>query len=165
MVLNTRNFGEIEIDDRKIITFQDGIPGFFDDRHFVLFKHGMEETDEFEDDTDSEEDYFWWLQSVDDGDVAFVLMDVFMVMPDYEPHVDDEEMDLLGEYDPEHFVVYNIVSISDDPAKISVNLKAPIIINVKERIGRQVVAENEDYPIRYSIAKVLEQKQQKGRWQ
>ena len=158
MLLNTRNFGEIEVDENKIITFQEGIPGFFDDRHFILFKHGTEEGE-------AEDDCFWWLQSVDDGDVAFVLMDVFMVLPDYDPHVDDDEMALLGlidDYNTEHFVVYNIVSISDDPAKTSVNLKAPVIINVKDKIGRQVVAENEDYPIRYSIMEVMEQKQQEG---
>ena len=148
--LNTHHFGEIEFDEEKVIRFPQGIPGFPFDRRFLL----MSEKDD--------EDMFFWLQSVDNGDVAFTLMNVYGVLPYYDPQVDEEEMKELGEIEGSPLEIYNIAVIPEDVKQMRVNLKAPVVINMDAGIGRQVVCANDDYPIRYFIFEELEKFRRKG---
>ena len=76
MKLSTKHFGEIEIDEKNILDFTDGLPGFPDDRQFILIEN---------------EEPFCWLQSITDGELAFILVDAFKVLPDYNPQVDKTE--------------------------------------------------------------------------
>lgn len=140
MKLTTKNFGEIEIDESKIINFELGLPGFNDNKRFILLS----------DATDSSEasGLFWWLQSVDDGNIAFVLMDVFRVKPDYSPSINQDDIICLGECATEDLLVYNITVIPDDINNLTVNLAAPVIINSLTRKGRQVLIDNEEYEIK-----------------
>ena len=144
MNLKTKHFGEIEIDESKIIDFAEGLPGFESYKKFALFS---EETASGGDTGG----LFWWLQAVDNGDIAFVLMDALLVKPDYDPKVDVKELASLGEFVPEDLLVYNITIIPDDISQLSVNLRAPIIINSATKKGRQVLVNNEDYPVRCYI--------------
>ena len=137
--LNTRHFGEIEFDEKRIINFPQGLPGFPDDRNFLMMSEN------------EDEDTFFWLQSVDNGDVAFTLMNVYGVLPDYDPQVDEEEMKELGEIVSAPLEIYNIAVIPENVKEMRVNLKAPVVINMEAGLGRQVVCTNEDYPIRYHI--------------
>lgn len=138
MIINTRNFGEIEIDDSKIIHFNDGIPGFNELKKYILV-------------VDDENSPFYWLQSVESPDIAFVMLDVFKIIPGYNPHIDDEIIDGLGECNDNELFIYNIAVIPEDIDKISVNLKAPIIINTKTGKGVQAILNNEDYPIKHYL--------------
>ncbi len=148
MLFETKNFGEIEFDEDKVITFNEGLPGFDYCKRFLLINEEKDEKTE-------KDEPFKWLQSVDDGDVAFVLMDVFAVMPDYDPLINSEEIEDLGEYKPEDLIVYNITVIPEEVEKLSVNLKAPVVINSATKLGKQVIANNEEYPIRYHIFEEL----------
>jgi len=134
MKLNTKHFGEIDVEENNILDFEDGLPGFPDDRQFVLLEN---------------EDPFCWLQSVTDGDNAFILVDAFKVLPDYNPQVDKDELESLGTYEPSDFLVLNIVVLPDDVKDMTVNLLAPVIINTAGKKGRQVVLKNEEYGVRH----------------
>jgi flagellar assembly factor FliW len=145
----TRHFGEIDYDPDKIITFPQGIPGFPNHNRFLLMSE------------DEEEDTFFWLQSIDDGEVAFTLMDVYKVLPDYDPKVDPEELKELGEVNS--LEIYNIVVIPEYVRQMRVNLKAPIVINTETGLGMQVICINDEYPIRFMIFEELERARNKLR--
>lgn len=137
MKLETRNFGEIEVLKEDIIDFCDGLPGFPQDRQFVILS---------EDDSPVS-----FLQSVDGGDVSFVVVDMLAFMPDYNPRVDENFIQDLGTYNPENFLIFNIATIFDNLKDSTVNLKAPVIINAVEKKGKQVVCDNEDYSVKASL--------------
>jgi flagellar assembly factor FliW len=139
VVIDTRYFGKIEVDESKVLHFPHGLPGFPDDKRFLLMP---------------EEDppgLFYWLQSIDDGNVAFTLMDVYDVVADYNPLVDMDEAAELGDLSDMPLEILNIVIIPEDTAKMRVNLKAPIVINMHTGLGMQVIVNNDEYPIRYMI--------------
>jgi flagellar assembly factor FliW len=137
MKLETRNFGEIEILEEDIIDFKDGLPGFPKDRRFVLLS---------EDDSPVS-----FLQSVDGGDVSFVVVDMLAFMPDYNPRVDENFIQDLGTFEPANFLIFNIATIFDNLKESTVNLKAPIVVNAVEKKGKQVVCENEEYSVKDAL--------------
>jgi len=141
---DTRHFGEIEYDEARVIKFPQGIPGFPDCNRFLLMSEN------------EDEDMFFWLQSLDNGDVAFTLMNIYKTLPDYDPQVDEEELDELGSVEGTPLEIYNIVVIPDYVRHMRVNLKAPIVINSETGLGKQVICSNDDYPIRYMIFEELE---------
>jgi flagellar assembly factor FliW len=140
----TKHFGEISYDPERVVYFPEGIPGFPDSKNYIL----MSEKDD--------EENFFWLQSVDEGDVAFTLMDVYKVFPDYDPQVDDAEIAELGELSDTPLLVYNIVVIPDYVRHMRVNLRAPVVINLNTGIGKQVICTNDEYSIRFMIFEELE---------
>ncbi|MCL2225808.1 MAG: flagellar assembly protein FliW [Defluviitaleaceae bacterium] len=147
--LQTRHFGEVTYDLDRVITFEDGIPGFPDSKRYML----MSETED--------EDTFFWLQSVDEGDVAFTLMDVYKVLPDYDPQVDRFEVDELGPLAETPLLIYNIVVIPDYVRQMRVNLRAPVVINLNTGLGKQMICTNDDYSIRFMIFEELERAKKK----
>jgi len=134
MKLETRNFGQIEVLEEDIIDFSEGLPGFPEDRQFVLLS---------EDDSPVS-----FLQSVDGGDISFVVVDMLAFMPGYNPRVDENFIQDLGAYDPSNFLIYNIATIFDNLRDSTVNLKAPIVVNAVGKKGKQVVCENEEYSVK-----------------
>jgi len=134
MILQTRRFGEIEIVDANILDFDEGLPGFPDDKRFVLLT---------EDDNPIS-----FLQSIDDSDISFVVVDVAPIIAGYDPHVEASLLDSLGEFGSDGLMVYNICTIHEDLKKSTVNLKAPIIINETNKKGKQVVCNNDEYSIK-----------------
>jgi len=140
MLLNTKNFGEVEIKDDDIIFFEYGVPGFENMTKFVLLGK-----------TDSEDDPFFWLQSAQNPNLAFVIMDPRDLVPDYEAEIDTFTANMLKITDPNDALIYCIVTVPQDIQKISINLKAPVIINAKENRGCQVVQENDKYKFKHII--------------
>ena len=140
----TRHFGEIEYDPIRAIHFPQGLPGFPNCNKFLLMSEN------------EKEDTFFWLQSLDDGDVAFTLMNVYDHIPDYDPKVDEEELSDLGEVEGRSLDIYNIAVIPEYARSMRVNLKAPVVINEAAGLGKQVICANDDYPIRFMIFEELE---------
>ncbi len=143
MKLTTKHFGEIEIDDSKILNFEDGVPGFEDAKKFILLK-----------DEKDEDNLFYWIQSIDDGDLAFALIDMLKVMPDYDPMVPIEELSALGDFENKDLVNYNILVIPEDVKEMTANLLAPIVINNATKKGKQIISTN-DYEVKYKIFELL----------
>jgi flagellar assembly factor FliW len=137
VIVKSRNFGEIEIEDSKLITFEEGIPGFEELRKFVLV------TDD--------DGPFYWLQSAEDENIAFAMLDIFKYMPDYNPCVEDSLVEDIIDKDEKNIEIYNIAVIPENVEKMTVNLKAPVIINIKSMKGKQIISNNEEYPIKYYI--------------
>jgi flagellar assembly factor FliW len=134
----TTRFGEIDIDESKIIDMRGGILGFEHLKKYVLH---------IKDDNNP----FWWFQSLDDGAIAFVVINPYSAKTDYEPLISDNDVRLLEIKESEDVVLLAIVTICQDPFSVSVNLRAPIIINAKKKIAKQIVLEDATYPVQYYL--------------
>jgi Uncharacterized protein conserved in bacteria len=139
MLVKTRHFGEIDLDENKIIYFENGILGFEDYKKYTLLF----------DDEDGERPDISWLQSLDEAALAIPVISPFFVKPDYNPEVEDELLKDLGELTDENTVVLVSVTVPSDIEKITANLKAPFIINANEKKGAQIVIDNSEYEVKY----------------
>ncbi len=143
MELNTKHFGVIEIDEKAIIDFPEGIPGFKEVKKFVLLGKIDDETP------------FQWLQGVDNTDLAFVVISPYMIKQDFVVDIEDSEVEVLDIKDTEKVLVYSIVVIPENINNMTANLKAPVLINTENNKGKQVTMENGDYQIRHYIMEEL----------
>jgi len=139
MIIQTKHFGDVEITEEDVLTFEYGIPGFDDLTKFVILGK-----------TDVESPFFW-LQSLEDSGVAFVISDPFNYVSDYEAEIDTTMAKFLGIEDENDAIIYNIVTVPEDISKTSINLKAPLVINTKNNKGCQVILENEKYKFKHII--------------
>lgn len=144
MNINTKVFGEIIVDDEKIIHFPSGIIGFPELTDFALVH-----------DEEKGIGAIHWLQSVQEPGFAMPVMDPLIVCPDYNPEVDDELIKPVGEIDPEELLVLVTVTVPGDLTRMSVNLKGPIIINAAEKKACQVIIEGEQYIVKFPIYDIL----------
>lgn len=147
MKAETRIFGTIEIADDKIITLDKGMIGFPNLKHFSLIFDEESEKDKFT---------IMWLQSMDDGDIAFPVIMPTTVKPDYAPSVNDEILCPLGELTAENTYILTTVTVPSNIEKITSNFQAPIIINTDNNKGAQIIVEG-DYEIRFPIYDLLQQ--------
>jgi flagellar assembly factor FliW len=99
-------------------------------------------------DTDSP---FKWLQSIDDGTMAFVVISPLTFRPDYTVEVTEDEIATLDLKDPDDAVISVIVTIPMDPKKMSANLKAPLIFNLKNRTGKQIIVKDPQFQTKHFI--------------
>ena len=144
MKIKTKVFGEVTIDDDKVIHFPAGIIGFPDMTDFALIH-----------DEDKGTGSIHWLQSMQEASFAMPVMDPLIVKPDYNPEIEDELLSQIGKLDPEEILVLVTVTVPSDLTKMSVNLRGPIIINAAERKACQVIVEGGDYAVKYPIYDIL----------
>ncbi len=152
MRINTRIFGEIEIDDTKIIRFANGIIGFPELKEFSLM-HDAEKEDG---------SGVKWLQSLQEEGFAMPVMDPLVIMPDYNPQVEDELLKPIGSLDPDHMLVLVTLTVPSDIKKMSVNLRAPIVVHTETRKACQVIVDDEKYPVKYPIYEMLQAAKKAG---
>ena len=145
MKLATRIFGEVEIDDSKIISFPNGIIGFPDLKRFILMFDEEKGTDTIK-----------WLQSIDEPSFAMPVMDPLIVCPDYKPEVDRTTVDIIGELSNDDLLVLVTVTVPHDLKQMTVNLMGPFIINVKECKAVQTIVDNDEYPVKFPIYEILQ---------
>ncbi len=149
MVIKTKNFGNIDINEENIYTFDCGIPAFEDLKKFTIIQ---------QEDNSGIKPLFCWLQSIEDPETSFVIMDVYDIIPDYNPLVYDSDLESIGEVKEDNLLIYNIVVIPQTVSKMSVNLKAPVVINLTTKKGKQMVVKNEDYSVKYYFYEELKKK-------
>ncbi len=152
MKADTRLFGTIEIADDKIITMEKGMIGFPNLNRFTLIydkEKGQKSTS------------IMWLQSMDDTDIAFPVMIPHVVKEDYSPNVNEEIVAPLGELTEENTFLLVTVTVPKKVEDFSVNLKAPIVINLDTNKGVQLIVED-DYPVKYKVYEVLKAKKEKA---
>ena len=149
MRAETKWFGTIEVDDSKIITFDKGIIGFEWCKKFTIIY-----------DLDKGDDKgLVWLQSLDEPQLALPVIQPQIVKDDYNPVIDNKLFSSLGEnVDNESLIVYVTVTVPPDLTKMTCNLKAPVIINADTLKGVQLIAENDDYEVKYPIYDILKEK-------
>lgn len=153
MLVNTRYFGEVDLDDDKILTFEEGLIGFEGLKRFTLLYNNENEVNSS----------ITWLQSIDDPGIALPVINPFYVMTDYNPVVEDEMLVQLGELTEENTAIFLTLTVPSNLKNMTTNLKAPIVINVETKKGCQVIAENPEYVVKYNIYDVIQQmKEKKG---
>jgi flagellar assembly factor FliW len=126
MRIESKAYGPVEISERQVITFPVGIFGFAELHEYALL--------------DAAQQGFYWLQSLDDPEIAFILVNPYDLRPDYVLNVADDDLDAIGYRSDEDILVFAIVTIPEDESKISANLQGPIIINRVEQLGRQAIS-------------------------
>jgi len=137
--ITTTRFGEIQVEEDKIIDFPHGILGFSQARQFILFPH-------------KENSPFVWLQSIEDGSLAFVLIQPNLVMPEYHVEVEKTALDELNVQNTSSLEVLCIVTVPRNrPEDMTVNLLGPIVINPDKRLAKQLVITKGGYSHRHPI--------------
>ena len=144
MKLNTRIFGEVEIEDSKIISFPNGIIGFPDLKRFTLMHDEEQGTNTIK-----------WLQSIEEPGFAMPVMDPLVVCPDYNPVVEDELLKPIGDINPDSVLVLVTLTVPKDVKLMSVNLQAPFVINADEKKACQIIVDSDKYPVRFPIFDIV----------
>lgn len=149
MLVKTKFFGEVDLPEEKILTFDRGIIGLPDYKRYTILY-----------DCEKEGTNISWLQSVEEPTLALPVIKPWLVKEDYNPIVEDELLNSLGELTEENLVVLLTMTVPSDVKEMTVNLKAPIVINADSRKGTQVIVENQDYEVKYKVYGILGQKQE-----
>lgn len=140
MKVNTRLFGEIDVAEDRIINFTTGIMGFEEYVHYTLIFNAEKKGN------------IMWLQSLDEPELAFTVMDPMKIVPEYNPVVEDEWLAPLGEVETEDdYFLLSVVTVPSDLTKMTANLKAPIVINMNTMKACQIIVNNDDYQVRYNV--------------
>lgn len=144
--VKTSRFGEIEVKDDDVITLPSGLIGFPELKKYILLDH----------DKDSP---FKWLQSLDDGAIAFVLINPLLFKPDYTVEVTEDEVSDLSIESEDDAVISVIITMPTNPQNMTANLKAPLVFNLKNRQGKQVILSNVDYTTRHNIMEEVKKRE------
>ncbi|MCQ4923209.1 flagellar assembly protein FliW [Tissierella carlieri] len=139
MKIKTRNFGEIEIEKEKIIIFEEGIPAFEEEKEFIIILN------------EDKENPFHCLQSINNQDLSFIVINPFEIFSDYDILLPQTAINKLKIEKEEDINIYTIVVIPTDMKKMTTNLLGPIVINTKERLGKQVILDDERYTTKHFI--------------
>jgi flagellar assembly factor FliW len=147
MQVDTTRFGTIEIDDHEVVVFDDGLPGFRGRRSMVLLGGGDMPGGEAAEGHHS----IFWLQDVNDPDLAFMTIVPWAAYPDYDIEIDPSDVDGAS---VDELCVLSIVTVrrEDGGVQLTSNLLAPVVINAATRRGRQVILQNQDWPLRAPLA-------------
>lgn len=138
MKMMTKYFGELEVPEESIIHFKNGLKGFEEKKKFVIVKN-----------FDTEEPVpFFWLQCLDDADLAFVITVPFIFKPDYAFDLPDETVEVLHITPESELGIYSIVTIPGEIEEFTYNLMGPVVVNFSTKEGDQVVLYNENFNIR-----------------
>ncbi|WP_353947454.1 flagellar assembly protein FliW [Sporolactobacillus sp. Y61] len=136
MNIQTKYYGMQQIDEQQIISFSSGLPGFADDKRFIIQPFG---------------EAFSILQSVDHPDVAFIITSPFLFFNAYSIHLPDVFVRQLDVRSRQEVSVWVIVSVQDPFTESTVNLKAPVIINTRKKTGKQYIPDHSPYSLRQRL--------------
>ncbi|WP_153126686.1 flagellar assembly protein FliW [Peribacillus tepidiphilus] len=148
MKLQTKYFGELEIQEWEIVEFPLGIPGFNEHKQFVILPF--------------ENSFFYILQSTKEAEIAFIIADPFTFFPDYEFILEKEEQEKLQVQKAEDIAVFVILTVESNIQNTTANLKAPVVINHNKKIGKQIILNKTEYKTKERIYKVISSIGQEG---
>ena len=138
MRVDTSRFGSLEVKDEVVIRMTKPVLGFEQFRKYVLV-----ETEDFEP--------FKWFQSVENPDLAFVIVNPLLFFPDYAIEVNPKEIEELEVSETTDVVTYAIVTIPQDYTRMTANLQGPLVINTRTRLAKQLVLVNSRHGIRHRM--------------
>ncbi|NYF23924.1 flagellar assembly protein FliW [Sporosarcina sp. JAI121] len=138
MKIQSTILGVVEVSESEVLTFENGLPGFEDEKNFVLLSIEGNEV-------------YQILQSINSKEVGFVTANPYLFTDDYTIDLDESTVESLNIESEEDIIVLTIVTVKEPFNASTVNLKAPVIINTKSKKAKQCILENMEYPIRYSI--------------
>jgi flagellar assembly factor FliW len=137
MKISTKYHGEVEINEKDIFHFEYGIPGFLDEKQFVLLP--------------IEDSPFVILQSVKTPVLGFAMIDPFGYFPDYDIELDEQTVTQLELSSEKEVAVYVILTVADPFDNTTVNLQAPIVLNYEKKLGKQVILTNTPYKTKHRL--------------
>lgn len=138
VTIETSRFGSLSISEAQLFTFPEGLLGFSDLRLFTLIPHG-------------ENSPFQWLQSLEEGTLAFPLANPFSLVQDFSFDLSDADAAVLELEKPEHALALAIITVPpQNTAPMTLNLQGPVVINIERRRGKQVVLSNQ-YPLKWPL--------------
>ncbi|MFV0314911.1 MAG: flagellar assembly protein FliW [Anaerotignum sp.] len=143
MQLKTKYFSDMNVNDEDIILFKHGLFGFEDFKKFILIK--------FENNDSSP----LCLQSVDDENVAFVIINPTNFIPDYSISLEKSDYKELKLEDLNKLAVYTICVLKDNIPESTTNLRCPIILNAEAKLAKQIVLDNAEYPFKYTFEELM----------
>lgn len=138
MKINTKYHGEIDVKSEEVLTFEHGIPGFGEEKQFILLPL-------------PENEWFHILQSVTTPELGFVVTDPFLFFKDYDFELDQASVELLDNPPEKEVQVLSILTVRELLHESTANLQAPIILNLANRKGKQVILTNTDYQTKHLI--------------
>ncbi len=140
MEINSKLLGKMEYEKESIIRFEEGIIGITDKKEFIFIE---------------KEDFlpFNYLQSVEDPNFSLIVINPFFVEKDYIYDISKDDLKSLNVQDDSDFFIVAIVVFANKIENITVNLRAPIIININSKAAKQVLLLNEDYDIEAPLVK------------
>ncbi len=142
--IDTKFLGQVEVEKERFITFEEGIPGFPDEKQFVLIPFG-------------ENTPFIILQSTNTPQTGFVLAFPYLFKADYAFDLSDEDVEALSIEKQEDIITYAIVTLKDTLPNSTINLLAPIVINTKKQQGKQIILnDNHQELLHYPLQSVTE---------
>ncbi|MDZ4724921.1 MAG: flagellar assembly protein FliW [Leptospira sp.] len=145
ITLHTKPFGTIQVEDKQILQFPQGLLGFEKYTEYALIEENAESP-------------FKWLQSTKEAGLAFIMIQPELFLNEYIPNVSEEELKEIGLNSHSEGVVFLIVTIPhDNPRGMTANLQGPVVINVKTGTGKQLISRDENHPIRKSIVEMMEE--------
>ncbi|MDX1959357.1 MAG: flagellar assembly protein FliW [Leptospiraceae bacterium] len=137
--IESKPFGKINIEEKQILDFPYGLLGFEKLKKFALIEENAENA-------------FKWLQSLEDKEIAFVLIQPELFTEGYKPELTLSELETLGLKKIEDAIVFSIVTIpNENPRGMTANLQGPVLINPISHIGAQFISRNENHPLRKLI--------------
>jgi flagellar assembly factor FliW len=148
MQINTTRFGQVEIDDKRVIDFTDGLPGFPEAHRFVLLEHAPNNP-------------FHWLQCLDDPALAFVVMDPLIVEPNYRQAIPKEAVKDLGLKSEKETALLTIVTIDRANQRVTTNLLGPLVIHSETLQAKQIILEQSTYATKHDIIPPSQMQQRK----
>lgn len=120
----------------NILNFESGILGFEKYTKYTL---------------KSINDYFYMLSSLESDDIGFVVLDPFEIINEYQIEISSGSKERLNINSPEDILVLNIVTLGENLESSTVNLKAPLIINIKNMNGEQIIIDKNEYEIKQKL--------------
>lgn len=141
MEIETKSKGKIQIEEDKIYETTEGLYGFEDYHKFAL--------------VNSDYEPFIWLQSLDTPDLAFLIVDPFLICDYYETDIDDESLKKIGVQKPEDLVIMTIVTIPSDGSAITANFQGPLVINKNTKQFIQVILQDNKWSTKVNIIEAL----------
>lgn len=144
MNIMTKAKGYIDVPQEKILTVPEGLFGFEDYTKYALI--------------DSDYDPFLWLQSCDDPNLAFLIVDPFLICSYYETDIDDESLAKIGISQPEDIIIMTIVTVPHDGSPITANFQGPLVINKKNQQCMQVILNDNRWSTKVNIVEALNSK-------
>ena len=142
--IDTKPFGKIEIDEKQIIDFPDGILGFEFEKKFVILDS-------------NDHSPFKWMQAYSEPSLAFVIIRPIDFLIKYELSISQSDMESVNAAKPDDLLVFAIVTIPADPSQMTANLQGPVIINPNDKIGRQVISQSDKYRVKHVILEEMKQ--------
>lgn len=145
VIIQTSRFGQVSLKQEDILTFPEGLLGFADLRQFVLLD-------------DPSDEIFAWLQSCESPAIAFPVLEPELFTENYKATLTKGDLESIKLPAADKARYFSIVTIPDDPTQMTANLKAPIVINVEQKIARQCVLQDNNLAIREPIFTKLQQR-------